>query len=63
MEPFKKSAIVKFPAPEVDENYAVFLELSWLTERAIANKTREGFTIQFSEPVPADATLDWMLVR
>jgi hypothetical protein len=63
MEPFKKSAIVKFPAPEVDENYAVFLELSWLTERAIANKTREGFTIQFSEPVPADATLDWMLIR
>ncbi|WP_254511272.1 hypothetical protein [Anatilimnocola floriformis] len=58
-----KTFEVKFPRPEADADYAVFLELSWLTERAVSNKTAEGFTVTFSQAAPAGAKLDWMLVR
>lgn len=54
---------VKFPRAEADADYAVFLELSWLTERAVSDKTAEGFTVTFAKPAPAGAKLDWMLVR
>jgi hypothetical protein len=54
---------VKFPQAEADGDYAVFLELSWLTERAVSNKTADGFTVTFAKPAPAGAKLDWMLVR
>ncbi|QDU30400.1 hypothetical protein ETAA8_55400 [Anatilimnocola aggregata] len=54
---------VKFPRPEADGDYAVFLELSWLTERAVSDKTAEGFTVTFAKPAPANAKLDWMIVR
>jgi hypothetical protein len=39
------------------------LELSWLTDRAVAEKTADGFTVTFAKPAPAGAKLDWMLVR
>lgn len=54
---------VQFPQPEADGEYAVFVEQTWLTNRAIAAKTADGFTIKFADPAPAGATLDWMLVR
>ncbi|NBR85013.1 MAG: hypothetical protein EB141_04565 [Verrucomicrobia bacterium] len=54
---------VKFPTPEADADYAVFLEQSWLGARAITEKTAEGFTVTFDKPAPAKATVDWMLVR
>jgi hypothetical protein len=54
---------VTFPTPESDADYAVFLEQSWISPRAISKKTAEGFTVTFEKPAPADATLDWMLVR
>lgn len=57
------SVKVKFPTPEADADYAVFLEQSWLGARAITDKTPEGFTITFDKPAPAKATVDWMLVR
>lgn len=54
---------VTFPTPEADADYAVFIEQSWLSNRAISDKTPEGFTVTFDKPAPAKATLDWMLVR
>jgi hypothetical protein len=54
---------VKFPRAEADGDYAVFLELSWLTERAVAEKTADGFSVTFAKPAPAGAKLDWMIVR
>lgn len=54
---------VKFAHPEADAEYAVFLELSWLTERAVTEKTADGFTVQFAKPAAAGAKLDWMIVR
>jgi hypothetical protein len=58
------SVRVTFATPETDGDYAVFVEQSWLGgARAIGDKTAEGFTVTFEKPVPADATIDWMLVR
>jgi hypothetical protein len=57
------SVKIKFPTPEADADYAVFVEQSWLGNRAISDKTAEGFTVTFDKPAPTGATLDWMLVR
>ena len=54
---------VLFPRPEADGEYAVFVEQSWLTNRAISDKGPDGFTVTFDKPAPGKATLDWMLVR
>lgn len=54
---------IKFPQPELDADYAVFIEQSWLSNRAISDKTPDGFTITFEKAAPERATLDWMLVR
>ncbi len=54
---------VTFPKPETDAEYAVFLEFTWLTNRALTKRTPEGFTVQFDTPPPAGASLCWMLVR
>ncbi len=54
---------VAFPIAEVDENYAVFVEQNWLTNRAIVRKEASGFTVEFERSAPKDAKLDWMLVR
>ena len=57
------SLTVAFPVAEADGSYAVFVEQSWLSNRAITKKDAKGFTIQFEKPAPADAKLDWMIVR
>lgn len=54
---------VRFPQAEADGDYAVFIEQSWLSNRAISDKTPEGFTVTFEKAAPAKATIDWMLVR
>jgi hypothetical protein len=54
---------VSFPQPETNSDYAVFIEQSWLTNRAVTKKTAEGFTITFADVAPESATIDWMLVR
>jgi hypothetical protein len=54
---------VTFPTAEADAAYAVFVEQTWLANRAITAKTPTGFTVQFASPAPAGATLDWLLVR
>jgi hypothetical protein len=58
-----KSVRVRFAQPEADANYAVFIEKSWLGERAISDKQPEGFTVTFATAAPDKATMDWMLVR
>ena len=54
---------VTFPIAETDENYAVFVEQNWSTNRAIVKKEPTGFTVEFDKPAPKEAKLDWMLVR
>lgn len=54
---------VVFPVEEADEDYAVFVEQSWIGNRAIVKKEAKGFTIQFEKATPENARLDWMIVR
>ena len=58
-----KEVTVKFPMPEADAEYAVFVESSFLSQRAITSRTPEGFTVQFETAPAADARIDWVLVR
>ena len=54
---------IRFAQAETNADYAVFIEQTWLTNRAITEKTADGFTITFADAAPKNATLDWMLVR
>lgn len=54
---------ITFANPEMDASYAVFVEQSWLGNRAVSKKDAAGFTVQFEKPAPDGATLDWMIVR
>ena len=54
---------IVFAHPEADASYAVFVEQNWLGNRAITRKAASGFTVQFEKPAPADAKLDWLIVR
>jgi hypothetical protein len=54
---------VKFPRAENDADYAVFVETNWLSQRAIAARTPQGFTVTFATAAPDNARLDWTLVR
>ena len=57
------SLAVEFPRAEVDADYAVFLEQSWLTSRGVVSQTETGFEVAFEKPAPAAASLHWMIVR
>lgn len=54
---------VRFPRPEQSPAYAVAVTPSWLTSYAVPTKTAEGFTVQFGDPAPQGATLDWIIMR
>jgi len=54
---------VAFPQAETDGDFAVFIEQTWLTNRAVVEKTPDGFTVTFAAPAPAGAKLDWFIVR
>ena len=58
-----KELVIKFPQAETDNAYMVVLQLSWLTNQAIINRTAEGFTVQFATPPAAAGELSWLLVR
>jgi len=58
-----KELSIKFPQPEVDNAYMAVLQLSWLTNHAIVNRTPEGFTVQFATAPTAAGELSWLLVR
>jgi len=55
--------VVTLPRPEADGHFAVQVTPSWPTPLAIVGKTTSGFTVSFGTPAPADAHLDWFLVR
>ena len=57
------SVTITFATEEADASYAVFVEQSWLGNRAITKKNTKGFTVLFEKPTPADAMIDWMIVR
>ena len=57
------SMTVAFPITEADGDYAVFVEQNWIGNRAITKKDAKGFTIQFEKSAPANAQLDWMIIR
>ena len=63
MKAGEASLAIQFPVVEADGDYAVFVEQSWLGNRAITKKDATGFTIQFEKAAPADAKVDWMIVR
>ena len=54
---------IQFARPEADADYAAFVEQTWITERAVSDKSPDGFTVSFAKPAPADARLDWLIVR
>lgn len=58
-----KTVTVKFPRPEKDEQYAVFVELSWLTNKAVAAQDAGGFSVEFATPPEQAGRLHWLLVR
>ena len=58
-----RTAAIRFPTPEPDADYAVFIEQTWLSNRAVSERTAQGFRVEFERPAPEGATLDWMLVR
>jgi hypothetical protein len=58
-----KSVDITFPTAELDADYAIFIEQSWFGDRIVTNQTETGFTVTFDKAAPADARLNWVLVR
>jgi hypothetical protein len=58
-----KEIEIRFAAPEADAEYAVLVTPSWLTQFCASAKTPQGFTLQFGSAAPANARVDWMIVR
>jgi hypothetical protein len=58
-----KELAVAFPRPEADGDYAVFVEQSWLANRAVVEQTAVGFRVAFDQVAPEGAKLHWMIVR
>ena len=55
--------VVRFSRPEQSPAYAVAVTPSWLSSYAVPAKTAEGFTVQFGDPAPQGARLDWIIMR
>jgi hypothetical protein len=58
-----KQLKVTFAKPEADADYAIIVQSTWMTLDAISEKTATGFTVNFGTEAPADAHIDWMLLR
>jgi transcriptional regulator with XRE-family HTH domain len=61
--PGAASLRVAFRTPEPDTIYAVVVVSSWLTQYAVTAKGTAHFSVQFSQPPAAPASIDWLLVR
>lgn len=48
---------------EPDTSYAVMVVPNWSTTCYVTSKTRSGFTVEFGTAAPANAKIDWMIVR
>jgi hypothetical protein len=58
-----RSAEVKFPRAEPDSRYSLCVQPNWLTMTAVKEKRADGFHVEFAEPAPEDARIDWQLIR
>ena len=54
---------IVFPKAEPDAEYAVFVELNWLSTQAITEQTPAGFRITFATPSGKNAKLHWIIIR
>lgn len=54
---------VEFAAQETDGRYSLCVQPNWLTATAVTEKRPDGFRVEFAAPAPADARIDWQLVR
>ncbi len=59
----EKSVSVTFQSQENDDDYAVFIEQNWIGNRAVVKRDAFGFVVQFDQPVPEGALIDWLIVR
>ncbi|MEI7437438.1 MAG: hypothetical protein WCL16_11615 [bacterium] len=59
----EKELAVNFANRESDDNYAIFVQLSWLSRQAVVGQTPTGFTVRFETPPARDEKLHWLLVR
>lgn len=48
---------------EPDASYGVMVVPNWSTTCYVTAKTRSGFTVEFGTAAPANAKIDWMIVR
>lgn len=48
---------------EPDANYGVLVTPSWLTTFRVTAKAATGFTVDFGTAAPANATIDYAVVR
>jgi hypothetical protein len=58
-----RSLDVKFERAEADGDYAMTVQPSWFTMDRTTAKAAQGFTVEFSEPAPENAVIDWVMVR
>ena len=54
---------VALSRPEASDTYAVIVRPSWIASHAVTRTDTRGFTVEFDRPAPADARIDWLLVR
>jgi hypothetical protein len=58
-----KRFTVRFDRPEADAVYSAVVQGNWFTLDRVTAKRADGFDIEFSEPAPQAAAIDWQLVR
>jgi hypothetical protein len=54
---------IRFDQSEADSAYSVVVQENWFTLDRVTEKRADGFDVEFSEPAPRRAALDWQLVR
>ncbi len=54
---------VKFAVAEPDGDYSLNVQPNWNTNDWVTSKKTGGFTVEFSSPAPANAKIDWQLIR
>jgi hypothetical protein len=58
-----KRFTVRFDQPEADPAYSIVVQGNWFTLDRVTEKRTDGFDVEFSEPAPQGAAIDWQLVR
>ena len=58
-----KEIKVLFKAKEPDAEYSLTVQPSWLARCAVTTKSNDSFVVSFDIPAPANAKIDWQLIR